>query len=129
MSSGKSMQIGELAEHLGVSSRSLRHYEQQGLLAPARGSNGYRVYDDVDIVRASNISDLMATGLTTADVRQYLDEGCLDRPLAAGVRCAAELPTLHRRLTNLDELIGRLQRTRDHLAAHTDALEHQVHTS
>lgn len=129
MMSAQCLQIGELAEHLGVSSRSLRHYEQQGLLSPARGANGYRVYAETDMIRAGNIKDLLDTGLTTADVRQYLDEGCLDRPLAGAVRCAAELPTLHQRLANLDELIGRLQRTRDNLAAHTSTLEHQVHRS
>lgn len=126
MTGGRLMQIGELAEHVGVSSRSLRHYEQQGLLSPARGSNGYRVYAEIDLVRAGNIKELLDTGLTTADVRQYLDEGCLDRPLSGAVRCAAELPTLQQRLANLDELIGRLQHTRGKLAAHTSALENGV---
>lgn len=126
MTGGRPLQIGELAERVGVSSRSLRHYEQQGLLSPARGSNGYRIYAEIDLVRAGNIKELLDTGLTTADVRQYLDEGCLDRPLSGTVRCAAELPTLHQRLANLDELIDRLQRTRGTLAAHTSALEDGV---
>lgn len=126
MTGGRPIQIGELAEHVGVSSRSLRHYEQQGLLSPRRGSNGYRVYAELDLVRASNIKELLDTGLTTADVRQYLDEGCLDQPLSGTARCAAELPTLHQRLAHLDELIGRLQRTRGTLAAHTSALEDGV---
>lgn len=126
MTGERPIQIGELAEHVGVSSRSLRHYEQQGLLSPTRGSNGYRVFTEGDLVRAGNIKELLDTGLTTADVRQYLDEGCLDRPLSGTVPCAAELPTLHQRLANLDELIGRLQRSREKLAAHTSALEDGV---
>lgn len=38
------MKIGELSARTGVSIRSLRYYEQQGLLAPARHENGYREY-------------------------------------------------------------------------------------
>src|SRR5690625_2837147 len=64
--------------------RSLRHYEQEGLLAPARGHNGYRLYDATDVVRAANIKNLLDAGLTTADIGQYLDRGCLDRPLSSG---------------------------------------------
>ena len=40
------MIIGELSARSGVSPRSLRYYEQQGLLASTRGDNGYRHYDD-----------------------------------------------------------------------------------
>lgn len=118
------MRIGELAARTGTSPRSLRHYEQQGLLSPARGDNGYRVYDASDAIRAGNIKDLLETGLTIADVQQYLEEGCLDQPLTTVSRCPAELETVAARLARLDELIDRLQRTRGRLAAHADTLEH-----
>lgn len=121
------MQIGELAEHVGASPRSLRHYEQQGLLSPVRSDNGYRVYGDAEIARAENVKDLLDVGLTTADIREYLAEGCLDRPLSEVPRCAAELQTLHRRLSTLDELIARLERSRDRLAQHTDHLKDRLH--
>lgn len=121
------MMIGEVAEHLGTSARALRHYEQQGLLSPGRGPNGYREYDDTDVVRAGNIRELLDLGLTTADVHQYLVEGCLDRPLSAGPGCAAELVTVRQRLHTLDELIHRLQATRDRLAEHATTLAQDAH--
>lgn len=117
------MLIGELAEHIGTSPRSLRHYEQQGLLEPARDANGYRVYDDVAVIRAANIRDLLDTGLTTADVLQYDRRDCLDRPLADSPRCTGEIETARRRLETLDQLIARLQRTRDRLAEQSGTLE------
>lgn len=40
------MQISQLAKQTGVSVHALRHYEQLGLLKPARLSNGYRDYSD-----------------------------------------------------------------------------------
>lgn len=38
------MLIGELSRRTGVSARSLRYYEAQGLLSAGRGANGYRDY-------------------------------------------------------------------------------------
>jgi DNA-binding transcriptional MerR regulator len=66
------MRIGELASRTGVSERSLRYYEEQGLLAPARTPSGYRVYaeSDVDVVR--HVQMLLAAGLNTAFIREVL---------------------------------------------------------
>lgn len=66
------MRIGELAELTGVSERSLRYYEEQGLLTPARNHNGYRDYavSDVDVVR--HIQLLLAAGLNTVFIREVL---------------------------------------------------------
>jgi DNA-binding transcriptional MerR regulator len=41
---GVSLKIGELSKETGASIRSIRYYEQQGLMAPARLQNGYREY-------------------------------------------------------------------------------------
>jgi DNA-binding transcriptional MerR regulator len=66
------MRIGELASRTGVSERSLRYYEEQGLLAPTRTPSGYRVYaeSDVDVVR--HVRMLLAAGLNTAFIREVL---------------------------------------------------------
>ncbi|SDR20324.1 MerR family transcriptional regulator [Thermostaphylospora chromogena] len=114
------MRIGELAERTGISARSLRYYEQQGLLPSRRAPNGYRDFDESAVVRARNIKDLIDTGLTVEDVRQYAANGCLDRPLT---RCAAELDTTRRRLAELDRRIERLRRIRARLAAYHSAVE------
>jgi phosphoribosylaminoimidazole-succinocarboxamide synthase len=48
--------VGEVAKVAGVTVRTLHHYEQIGLLAPAgRSSSGYRVYDDVDLERLQQV--------------------------------------------------------------------------
>lgn len=122
------MLIGEVAEHLGLSPRSLRHYEKQGLLTPTRGHNGYREYETTDVIRAGNIKELLDLGLTAADVYQYLKEDCLDRPLSSAPRCAAELETIHQRLATLDELILRLQGARDNLSEHASYLKDTAET-
>lgn len=129
MSATGEMRIGELAARIGTSPRSLRHYEQQGLLSPSRDINGYRVYDTTDVIRSGNIKDLLEVGLTTADVKKYVDQGCLDQPLASAHRCPAELETASSRLARLDDLIARLQHTRGRLSDHTEELEHSISSS
>lgn len=126
MSDLTAVQIGELATHIGVSTRSLRYYEQQGLLSPSRGENGYRLYDQLSIVRANNIKQLFEVGLTSADVIHYIENGCLDRPLAESPPCPAELDTVQDRLSGLDERIARLQSLRERLASHRTELANAI---
>jgi DNA-binding transcriptional MerR regulator len=110
------MRVGEVAERTGVSARSLRYYEQRGLLTPGRAANGYREYDPLSVVRAANISALMASGLTVEDIRLALGEGCLDRPLQALPPCAVTLRVAAERLAALDRRISALAELRGRLA-------------
>ncbi|MBJ7906296.1 MerR family transcriptional regulator [Streptomyces sp. DSM 110735] len=95
------MLIGELAARTGVSARSLRHYEEQGLLAPGRGSGGYRRYAESDVVRVLRIRAMVRAGVGTATVRRYL--GCV-RDGADGARLEM-CPGLR---AELDAVAGRL---------------------
>lgn len=67
------MLISELAELAGVSARALRHYEEQGLLVPARTSSGYRDYCESDVVRIAQIKTMISAGLGTAIIQRYLE--------------------------------------------------------
>ncbi|MDJ0339606.1 MerR family transcriptional regulator [Cryobacterium sp. PH31-O1] len=56
--------IQDVARLSGATSRTLRHYGDLGLLPPSRiGSNGYRFYDEVSLVRLQRILMLRALGL------------------------------------------------------------------
>lgn len=66
------MLISELAGRTGVSPRALRHYEDRGLLTPGRDTNGYRVYDEADVVRVAQITTMIAAGLTTDVIHRYV---------------------------------------------------------
>ena len=46
------MQIGEAAERVGLSIRTIRHYEEVGLIVPsARSGGGFRLYTEPDLAR------------------------------------------------------------------------------
>lgn len=72
------MRIGELARLTGASRRLLRYYEEQNLIVPDRGVNGYREYDDRYVDRVKQIRGLLDAGLPTRVIKQILP--CLDKP-------------------------------------------------
>ncbi|WUI94105.1 MerR family transcriptional regulator [Streptomyces sp. NBC_00391] len=65
--------ISELAELTGVSARALRHYEDRGLLVPARTTSGYRVYSESDVTRVAQIRTMLSAGLGTSLIQRYFD--------------------------------------------------------
>lgn len=70
------MRIGELARKTGVPSRMLRYYEEQGLIAPERSTNGYRDYGEHMVERVLKIRGLLDSGIPTRIIGSMLP--CLD---------------------------------------------------
>ena len=107
------MRIGELAERTGVSVRSLRYYEDQGLLVPGRTNGGHRSYPASAVDRVIRIQELYAAGLNSAKMREILpcmrdgDGGPSERatPLLA--------QTLAAERDRIDRQVRELLRTRD----------------
>ncbi|WP_338931868.1 MerR family transcriptional regulator [Streptomyces netropsis] len=66
------MRIGELARRTGVSERSLRYYETQGLLRVERTPSGHRVYGDWAVDRVIRIQALYAAGLNSKKIALLL---------------------------------------------------------
>lgn len=66
--------IQDLARVAGLTSRTLRHYGDRGLLEPSRiGANGYRYYDEDALVRLQRILLLRDLGLGLAAIADVLD--------------------------------------------------------
>lgn len=102
------MRIGELAERTGASRRLLRYYEEQGLIFPTRGANGYRDYDERYVDRVAQIRGLLDAGMPTRIIKEVLP--CLDKP--RGIY----LPNPSRRT------IATLERERDRMTARIESL-------
>src|SRR5437879_2424546 len=68
------LRIGELATQLKLNPKTIRFYEEIGLMPkPARTEAGYRLYDAADRERLLFIGKAKAIGLTLADIREILD--------------------------------------------------------
>jgi DNA-binding transcriptional MerR regulator len=100
------MRIGELADRAGTSARTLRYYEQQGLLSARRTGNGYREYDEVDLRLVREIRSLLAIGFKLEETRPFVE--CLRSGRASGAECPASIAILGRKLSDLDSCIERL---------------------
>ena len=66
------MRIGELSKKTGVSERSLRHYEEKGVLPSKRLENGYRDFDESAIEKVELIQMYLQIGLNLEET----DECC-----------------------------------------------------
>jgi DNA-binding transcriptional MerR regulator len=102
-----SWSIVEVARHAGVSSRTLRHYDEVGLVPPAYvGSNGYRYYEHEQLLRLQEVLLLRELGLSLDAIRRVL-EGTSDRTAVLREHHAALLAERDR----LDRLAATVART------------------
>nr|WP_294693939.1 MerR family transcriptional regulator [uncultured Friedmanniella sp.] len=68
------MQIGVVAERTELSIRTLRHYEEVGLVTPsARSSGGFRLYTEDDVDRLRTIRRMKPLGFTLDEMRRLLE--------------------------------------------------------
>lgn len=112
------MHIGELAERTGLSLRTIRHYDDVGLLpATARTGGGFRVYSENDVERLTVIKQMKPLGFSLEEMADILElfasqEAGTDdaRAKRAGYleKAVTERAKMARNLAQADELIERL---------------------
>lgn len=105
--------IVEVARMSGVTARTLRHYDEIGLLPPAFvGGNGYRMYGQEQLLRLQEVLVLRQLGLGLADIAAVLDEQAdrvtalkahLERLLAERERLEAVAATVARTIRDLEK--------------------------
>jgi len=105
------VQIGELAERVGVTTKAIRFYERIALLPdPARTPSGYRSYEEVDAERLVFVKTAQRLGLSLDEIKDIIafrDRGEQPCGYVAGV--------LQRQVTDLDERIREMRTLRDEL--------------
>jgi DNA-binding transcriptional MerR regulator len=110
------MRIGELARRTGVPTKTIRYYEEIGVLpAPDRAANDYRDYPDEAVDRLAFVRDAQATGLTLTEIASILDLRSQGE-----ATCHHVVDLLERHLSALDRHIQTLRETRKKLAALTE---------
>jgi DNA-binding transcriptional MerR regulator len=107
------MRIGELAAATGTSTRSLRYYEEQGLLPTRRTANGHREYDESDLRLVREIRGLLSIGFGLAETRPFVE--CLRAGHASGDACPASIAVYRSKLAEVEQCIEELTSVRDHL--------------
>ncbi len=106
------MRIGELSKRTGASPRSLRYYEEQGLLTSSRSDAGQRHYSDAEVQRVSLIRRLFDAGMSSRVIASVLP--CVETPSDLGVTESASV-TMMRERDRIDADIAHLIESRDAL--------------
>lgn len=105
------MRIGQLARQADVTTKTIRYYEEIGLLAdPPRSPNGYRDYGPDIVERLRFIRDSQSTGLTLTEIASILEMRDVGE-----ATCHHVAQLLDRHLAEIERQIETLYRTRDQL--------------
>nr|WP_026115652.1 MerR family transcriptional regulator [Nocardiopsis kunsanensis] len=108
---GQAWKVGELARRTGLTVRTLHHYEQIGLVLPARrNSAGHRLYGTEEVERLYQVLALRELGLSLERIRELLDAAPSDAATvpSLGDLLAEQLVQVEHRLRALHDLRGTL---------------------
>ncbi len=105
------MRISELSEHTGVPAKTIRYYEEMGLLpTPIRKPNGYREYREVDVDRLRLVAGARRLDFSLAEISEIID--LRDRQIAP---CGVLLDLLNQKAEEISQRISELQRVQKDL--------------
>ena len=106
------MNVGEAARLAKLAPKTLRYYDEVGIVSPARGSSGYREYNDSDVHRLRFVQRARGLGFSVDDCRAllslYADEHRASREAKRVVE--HQLQTIDRKVAELESIRGVLRR-------------------
>lgn len=110
------MNIGDVADRSGLPPKTIRYYEDIGLINPARSANGYRSFSENDLHKLAFLGRARALGFSIEDCRVLLGLYEDDHRESAQVKAIAE-----EHLSAIDAKLGQLREMRRTLAALIDS--------
>ncbi|MCL3881535.1 Cu(I)-responsive transcriptional regulator [Marivita sp. GX14005] len=105
------MNISDVAKRAGLPAKTIRYYEEIGLVKPPRDTNGYRAFRESDVHKLAFLSRARALGFTIEDCRTLLTLYEDKTRASADVK---ELASAH--LHKIEDKIAQLQSMRDTLS-------------
>ena len=100
------MNIGDVAERSGLPAKTIRYYEDIGLVKPLRSANGYRSFRNGDVHKLAFLGRARALGFSIEDCRNLLKLYEDDHRTSAEVKQIAEehLGRIDRKIAELTEM-------------------------
>ena len=105
------MNISDVAKASGLPAKTIRYYEEIGLIEPKRAANGYRAFDDSDLHRLAFIGRARGLGFSIEDCRELMALYADRDRASADVKHLAE-----EHLARIDARLAELRQMRDTLA-------------
>lgn len=105
------MNIKQVAEQTGLPAKTIRYYEDIGLIAPDRGPNGYRSFGPRDVQRLAFLARARNLGFSLDECRRLMGLYCDDTRTSREVRdmANAHLAELREKIAQLREMESQLQ--------------------
>jgi DNA-binding transcriptional MerR regulator len=133
------MQIGEAAERVGLSLRTIRHWDEVGLVVPsARSTGGFRLYTEADIERLALVKTLKPLDFSLEQMRELLattdalaadcgtddatTEDLLGRVAMYQAAASSRIEALRAQIQGLETLLGELRRQAADCARHRETV-------
>ncbi|MDO6584219.1 Cu(I)-responsive transcriptional regulator [Salipiger sp. 1_MG-2023] len=110
------MNIGQVSERAGLPAKTIRYYEDIGLIAPSRSENGYRDFSKQDLHKLAFLARARALGFSIEDCRTLLGLYNDQSRESADVKRLAQ-----DHLAQIEDKIAQLQDMHDTLAKLVDA--------
>ncbi|SHF77562.1 Cu(I)-responsive transcriptional regulator [Loktanella atrilutea] len=100
------MNIGDVATHAGLPAKTIRYYEDIGLVQPKRSANGYRTFRQSDVHKLAFLGRARALGFTIEDCRSLLKLYADTARASAEVKHIAQehLGRIDRKIAELTEM-------------------------
>ena len=106
------MTVGEVAEKMGISVRTLQYYDREGLIPPsALSEGGRRLYTDRDLVQLHQILSLKHLGFSLGDIRNRLIP--LDSPEGVAEALFNQAAAIREKIETLTEALSEVETLRD----------------
>jgi DNA-binding transcriptional MerR regulator len=119
------MRIGELAQKAGVTPRTIRYYENLGLLKPSeREGKGFRYYTEAELAKLHKIDALQSLGLTLEEIGSIIDLFFEEPTMLQGKQKLLEILRSH--LKEADEKIEALVQFRCELQANITRIQQWI---
>jgi MerR family transcriptional regulator, copper efflux regulator len=129
----QSLSISEVALEVGLSSKTIRFYEESGVIKPlARADNSYRRFSERDVQRLQLIKRARDIGLPLSEIKnivsECIDKGCLEARNYVAENVPSYLHTINRRLAELQTLKQDLLALQAHYQADGKEWAHSTDT-
>ena len=106
--------ISQVAQRFGIEPHTLRFYEKEGILHPARAKSGVRLYTEENLAQLEMVMCLKSTGMPLKEIRRYFD------------LVEQGDSTLEERLRIFTDHRQRVLREIDELQRHLAKIEHKI---
>ncbi|CAH0525092.1 Cu(I)-responsive transcriptional regulator [Vibrio hippocampi] len=110
------MNIGEVAKRTGLTSKSIRLYEEKGLIHSLRSENGYRTYSDVQIQQLVLIARAKNLGFSLDDCKELVELSQNNQMQSAVVKAktVAKIADIEQKIADLTAIKNTLKTWASH---------------